>query len=51
MESLRGSQRIEDGQNLLKISAPLSLMKASQIIPLSARFISLDSTFKKIPGF
>ena len=33
-------------QNSLKISAPLPLIKIYQMIPLSAKSISLDSTFK-----
>ncbi len=33
MEYLKGSQRMEDGQILLKISVPLPLMKAFHLIP------------------
>ncbi len=37
------------GQNSLKISAPFPLIKIHQMIPLSAKFISLDSTFNVTP--
>ncbi len=35
-----------DGRNLQKNSAPLSLIKTHRMTPLSAKSISLDSTFK-----
>jgi hypothetical protein len=46
-DTLQGSQRMRDGQNSIKISAPLHLIKIYQMRPLLARSISLDSTFKR----
>jgi hypothetical protein len=36
----------EDGENQLKMSAPLPLRETYRLIPLSAKSISLDSPFK-----
>jgi hypothetical protein len=37
-----------DGENQLKISAPISLRETYQLTPLSAKQISLDSPFKPL---
>jgi hypothetical protein len=45
-ETIKGSLRIGGGRKMLKISALLPLIRTFQMIPLLARSISLDSTFK-----
>ncbi len=47
MRNFKGFSKNGDGQILLKISAPLPLIKTFQITPLSARSISMDNTFNK----
>jgi hypothetical protein len=47
-ESLRGSQRMGDGQIFLKISAPLSLITIYQINPIPAGSISLDNKYLRV---
>jgi hypothetical protein len=42
----KGSHRMGDREIFLKVFAPHPLMMAYRFIPLSARSISLDSTFK-----
>jgi hypothetical protein len=44
---VKGSHRMGDGRNLLKISAPLPLIRTFRMSPLLARSISLDSTCKR----
>jgi hypothetical protein len=44
--AFKGYLRMEEGQIFQKISAPHSLMKIYQMNLISARLISLDSTFK-----
>jgi hypothetical protein len=47
MRNFEGFSKNGDGQILLKISAPLPLIKTFQMTPLSARSISMDSTFNE----
>jgi hypothetical protein len=46
-ESLKGSHSLdlEDGKNHLQISAPCPLKTTYRLIPLSAKLISMDTTF------
>ncbi len=46
-ESLQGSHRKGGGLNLLKISAPLSVIRTFRTSPVLVKYTSLDSTFKQ----
>jgi hypothetical protein len=48
LKNLNGSYSLEDRQNQLKISVLGPLKNPYQLLPLSAKSISMDTTFKEV---